>query len=484
VDVYDADTTPDARMWRSLGEHQALVLVADYHRRCRPHPRAGNQRLHNLTHVVVENQIAMGDEFPAAAKLEELIAEGLSRHEAVHAIGSVFAGQLYGALSETAPKRIGREEDYRESLNALTAQSWRDAFVDDVPFAHPESEEIDDAIRSARHFRERSPEELLDPGLDPDEARDPEAVVMALDLPSPLFPREAIMAAREHGDAVVEGLIDLIDEAFSFAENGGYPEGNGHLFACLLLAEMKAAPGFAAVSKLFSRSEEDCAALGDDFVTEDLGRVLASFPNAGLSEMSAIIADESRSPYARAAGVTGIATLVADDRLDRQEAISCLHHLFSSLPEDDEEVYLDVVNVLLHLHAEQAFDDIREAMRSGRISPRDMGVDEVTRAEQLGLDGCMQELRASRQYRTVKDTIAETSWWACFDPAELDEDDEELMLAIDVEDDDIEYSLGEGELGQWDSPDATTVRRSVPKVGRNDPCPCGSGKKHKKCCGK
>nr|WP_298485451.1 SEC-C metal-binding domain-containing protein [uncultured Ruminococcus sp.] len=22
------------------------------------------------------------------------------------------------------------------------------------------------------------------------------------------------------------------------------------------------------------------------------------------------------------------------------------------------------------------------------------------------------------------------------------------------------------------------------KVGRNDPCPCGSGKKYKKCCGK
>jgi len=25
--------------------------------------------------------------------------------------------------------------------------------------------------------------------------------------------------------------------------------------------------------------------------------------------------------------------------------------------------------------------------------------------------------------------------------------------------------------------------REEPKVGRNDPCPCGSGKKHKKCCG-
>ena len=29
-----------------------------------------------------------------------------------------------------------------------------------------------------------------------------------------------------------------------------------------------------------------------------------------------------------------------------------------------------------------------------------------------------------------------------------------------------------------------TVTRATPKVGRNQPCPCGSGKKHKKCCGR
>jgi uncharacterized protein len=32
--------------------------------------------------------------------------------------------------------------------------------------------------------------------------------------------------------------------------------------------------------------------------------------------------------------------------------------------------------------------------------------------------------------------------------------------------------------------DATTFRRTVPKIGRNDPCPCGSGKKFKQCCGR
>jgi len=37
----------------------------------------------------------------------------------------------------------------------------------------------------------------------------------------------------------------------------------------------------------------------------------------------------------------------------------------------------------------------------------------------------------------------------------------------------------EGDLGVH----ATEPRRSTPKIGRNDPCPCGSGKKYKKCCG-
>ena len=42
--------------------------------------------------------------------------------------------------------------------------------------------------------------------------------------------------------------------------------------------------------------------------------------------------------------------------------------------------------------------------------------------------------------------------------------------------------------GRWFFVDGKLVneqplRRSAPKVGRNDPCPCGSGKKYKKCCG-
>lgn len=42
--------------------------------------------------------------------------------------------------------------------------------------------------------------------------------------------------------------------------------------------------------------------------------------------------------------------------------------------------------------------------------------------------------------------------------------------------------------GDWlfvdaQTPEPATVRREGPRVGRNDPCPCGSGRKYKKCCG-
>jgi SEC-C motif-containing protein len=52
----------------------------------------------------------------------------------------------------------------------------------------------------------------------------------------------------------------------------------------------------------------------------------------------------------------------------------------------------------------------------------------------------------------------------------------------------VETALFGREEGKWVysgsvEPKGQTVRRETPKVGRNDPCPCGSGKKFKKCCG-
>jgi preprotein translocase subunit SecA len=42
-----------------------------------------------------------------------------------------------------------------------------------------------------------------------------------------------------------------------------------------------------------------------------------------------------------------------------------------------------------------------------------------------------------------------------------------------------DFTLSRGDEGDKKKP----VKRKEEKVGRNSPCPCGSGKKYKKCCG-
>ncbi|MGI0517737.1 preprotein translocase subunit SecA [Treponema denticola] len=46
------------------------------------------------------------------------------------------------------------------------------------------------------------------------------------------------------------------------------------------------------------------------------------------------------------------------------------------------------------------------------------------------------------------------------------------------------HGMGPTALSARSRPENAQVVRTVPKVGRNDPCPCGSGKKYKHCCGK
>lgn len=74
---------------------------------------------------------------------------------------------------------------------------------------------------------------------------------------------------------------------------------------------------------------------------------------------------------------------------------------------------------------------------------------------------------------------------------EADEDGEIEFIARYQQDgkvhDHHEVSLFKKHEGKWYFFDVTKyrqepIRRVEPKTGRNDPCPCGSGKKYKKCC--
>jgi hypothetical protein len=121
---YDPLKAPEPKEWLALGEQERIDVVQDYHRRARV--RLPNEKLHAVMHAVIENQIALGDETPVQSTAQRLMAEGLDRHDAIHAIGSVLSGFIFDIMTKpvsgTEPNEL-----YFAELRQLTAKAWLDS---------------------------------------------------------------------------------------------------------------------------------------------------------------------------------------------------------------------------------------------------------------------------------------------------------------------------------------------------------------------
>src|SRR6266581_3548758 len=100
MERYDPEDAPIPDKWLALDEGERIHMVERFHR------DAGVQvpdlLAHATFHVVVENQVALPDQVFVRDTLQRLIREGLSRHEAVHAIASVLAVRVHQLLQPGA----------------------------------------------------------------------------------------------------------------------------------------------------------------------------------------------------------------------------------------------------------------------------------------------------------------------------------------------------------------------------------------------
>ncbi|MDI6809043.1 MAG: DUF1841 family protein [Candidatus Eisenbacteria bacterium] len=117
---YDPLKEPDPKEWLGLDEQERVGLIAEHHE------KAGvtlpNHILHASFHAIAENQLAEG--LPVVCEtMSRLMSEGLDRHEAIHAIGSVLAEHMWNILKDRSPDS-DLNELYFQALRALTAAGW------------------------------------------------------------------------------------------------------------------------------------------------------------------------------------------------------------------------------------------------------------------------------------------------------------------------------------------------------------------------
>jgi hypothetical protein len=120
---YFSSKSPDPARWLALTESERIELVVEAHRKERLDPEA--LRMHAMLQAVVETQLAAADPAVVPQALARLCAEGLPRHDAIHAIISVLVGNLYAAFGSAATgPQAPLPDAYADAVSKLTRQSW------------------------------------------------------------------------------------------------------------------------------------------------------------------------------------------------------------------------------------------------------------------------------------------------------------------------------------------------------------------------
>lgn len=120
---YDPEVPPDTQAWLALDEQSRMQLAEAFHRDARVRLERSARKLHAAVHAIVETQLATAHD-PAVRALDRLMADGLTRHDAVHAIGNVVAQHVHGVMQGREGERPGRDA-YDRQLDELNGAQWR-----------------------------------------------------------------------------------------------------------------------------------------------------------------------------------------------------------------------------------------------------------------------------------------------------------------------------------------------------------------------
>jgi hypothetical protein len=281
------------------------------------------------------------------------------------------------------------------------------------------------------------------------------------------LPREAMRWALDHWDEAAPGLLAVL-ERFADGTDRSEEAVGATFFILHLAAEKRETRAFAPLCRLVKDAEAVEKVLGDG-VTTTLKGILIGTYDGDLEALKGVIETEEADEYARAGALEALAYLTATGRIARDETTAYLEGLYQTLqPQGESFVWVGWQSAVALLGLEALAGLVRQAFARGLIDRMVMDYHhfEEDLARTLADPERMAGFRQDR-LAPLEDAIGELSGWYAFSAAAAQDRARQLAHAVLPAE-----------------PRAPQLLASNPYngVGRNDPCPCGSGKKFKKCC--
>ena len=269
-------------------------------------------------------------------------------------------------------------------------------------------------------------------------------------------PKEAVDAVRENWAEAEPLLLAELDRLIEcpLAEHSAL-----FTYAVYLCAEMCCESAFERYVALCRMPDLAQDYLLGDALHESMGEMLQRTCANRFEVLKELVEDETVNEYARSCALEALMNLTLAGEFPREEAEAyCLDLFGSKLEQQNRFVWNQVVTFAVSLRLKKAIPLIRLAYQAGWADS--MGV---------SMESVLKKLRQPKSaepktFRSTEDIVSLFArQWADWSPGGGDVSDSDLLTPLRM---------------HWRKKRVAGGK----EPGRNDPCPCGSGKKYKKCC--
>lgn len=259
------------------------------------------------------------------------------------------------------------------------------------------------------------------------------------------LPRAALRRALQAPASIAGPVLRVLEAAGAEPE---LEEGEAHLlfWGVHALAAARDTRVYAPLVRLLRQDADTVDSLLGDAVTTTVARILVSVFNGDAGPLHGLILDSTADDFARNEALAALAFLTQEGRVPRAQTRDLLVR----------------------------FDDKRVAVEGG---PGWVGWEETIAL--LGFRELAPRAEAARRDGRLTDEFSDAPWFrTTLRQAEAKPDDRGRF-------DPRRYGTLDDPVADlaWTAEEAgRPLRNPFKDVGRNDPCPCGSGRKFKKCC--
>lgn len=290
------------------------------------------------------------------------------------------------------------------------------------------------------------------------------------------LPRAALQQAVAQREVLTPVLLEALASVQIRGERSSSSRSRLALHALYLLTEFREPAAWPVVIELFSSmSSAENIAIGDDFdevVCDRLSQILATLCPGDIAPLQAIIENKSIDEYVRDAALGALVVRYHQGDLELERLQAYLHQLYQGgLEREKNQVWNAWVQACFNTEPEPFMSALTDLYEQELADTYYITLEELSLRCGLGPEVIKRSVHQQEgEFYCYLDNAAESlQQLSCYSGQS-----NELLASME--------KMVMGQTAPKVATDTLSPFNAAAGAGRNDPCPCGSGKKFKKCC--